>query len=91
MAVQPNQGRAGKPAANQMMPEQFLSVFSPAVQALAQRLRELIKQTIPNCTERHPAKKNYGICKSSGRIGSAAKAGIGQEIVGKRGRRCSLS
>ncbi len=52
MAVQPNKSRAGKPAVNQIMPEQFLSVFSPAVQALAQRLRKLIKQSIPNCIEK---------------------------------------
>lgn len=37
---------------DQIMSEQFLSTFSPAVQTLAQRLRELIKQTIPNCIEK---------------------------------------
>lgn len=32
--------------------EKFLSGFPPTTQALAQRLRELIKQTVPNCIEK---------------------------------------
>jgi len=38
-------------AATRVTPEQFLSVFPPATQALAQRLRRLIKQTLPHCLE----------------------------------------
>ncbi len=38
-------------AATCVTPEQFLSVFPAATQALAQRLRRLIKQTLPDCLE----------------------------------------
>lgn len=34
------------------MSEKFLSGFPPTTKALAQRLRELIKQSIPNCIEK---------------------------------------
>jgi len=38
-------------AASRVTAEQFLSVFPAATQALAQRLRRLIEQTLPDCLE----------------------------------------
>lgn len=34
-----------------MTPEQFLAEFPPEIQALSQRLRALVKQTVPNSAE----------------------------------------
>lgn len=52
MAVHRNQFKTTQPAAGRITPEKFLSGFPPTTQALAQRLRELIKQTVPNCIEK---------------------------------------
>src|SRR5262245_11848174 len=39
------------PASERPSPEQFLAAYPPAIQALAEQLRTLIKRTIPNVDE----------------------------------------
>jgi hypothetical protein len=49
-------------------PEQFLAAFPPATQVLADQLRQLIKQTIPNINEAvYPGWKLIGYREQDGR------------------------
>jgi hypothetical protein len=53
---------------DQPTPEQFLATFPPEIQALAEQLRQLIKQTIPTISEAvYPGWKLIGYREQSGR------------------------